>query len=234
MGHSSRSPSQEGLMGTVWSQERYSPTDKKRKSSTWPSRLQPSDAGGWGTCERLPSNRPTKTRWLNFAWTIDKKRFFFQSEIQLDPLHPFSQQPGTGAPWWRITILFVFFCIVVLRCGPTAEKTSRTCVSPCCSCILQLGRDGAQQNNQMKQTTKTVLSVFCHKYSFSRFTFIWFSLGPQWDVGFLCAQASGQSTSHYRVFYLFIFFNQFGITATDFKQILFLRPSFKWSQKSFI
>lgn len=99
-----------------------------RKNSTWPMPSHPSDAGGCATYERHPSNRPTKTRWLNFAWTIDKKRFLFQSEIQLDPAHPFSQQPGTGPPQWQITILFVFFCIVMFRCGPTTEKTSRTCV----------------------------------------------------------------------------------------------------------
>lgn len=76
-----------------------------------------------------PATDPQKhPRWLNFAWTIDKKRFLFQSEIQLDPAHPFSQQPGTGPPQWQITILFVFFCIVMFHRGPTTEKTSRTCV----------------------------------------------------------------------------------------------------------
>lgn len=45
-------------------------------------------------------------------------KFLLQSEIQLDPLHPFSKQPGAGPPRWRITIL----CIVMFHCGPTAGR----------------------------------------------------------------------------------------------------------------
>lgn len=111
----------------------FSPRQTRRKkNSTWTTPPQPSDAGGCGTYERHPSNRPTKTRWLNFAWTIDKKK---KEKILLsvgNPIRPsasFLSATWDGAPLVaNNNSFFVFFCIVAFHCGPTAEKTSRTCV----------------------------------------------------------------------------------------------------------
>lgn len=198
-------------MGTGWSPGRFSLDRQEEKNPTWPTLLQPSDARGCGTYERHPSNGLTKTRWFNFAWTIDKKkkRFFFQSEIQLDPPHPFSQQPGTGPPLWRITILFVFFFIVVSRCGPTAEKTSRTCV------VVKLQQRFAARRRQCttkqpNETNKTQKSFFffCNKCLFSLGLHWFYLVGlgrcfldllPSFETirrtVFLCSQASGHSST---------------------------------------
>lgn len=64
-----------------------------------------------------PATAPQKHGGSTFSGPSLTK-FLLQSEIQLDPLHPFSKQPGAGPLPWRITIL----CIVMFHCGPTTER----------------------------------------------------------------------------------------------------------------
>lgn len=212
-----------------------------RKTSTWPTPLQPSDAGGCGTHERHPSNRPTKTRWLKFAWTIDKKKILLSVRNPIRPSASF-----LSATWDRAPLVAHnnSFCIL-LYCRVSLWTNRREDLKDMCVAVLQQRFAAPRRRRTTRQLNETnkkkSVFSFCHK-CFSFPGLHWFHLDgleacyldPRrnfeiiWDVVFLWAQASGHSHP-----FIELCKNQFRVTWTYFKQRLFYL-SFKWRQKQFL
>lgn len=133
-----------------------------RKNSTLPMPSHPSDAGGCAMYERHPSNRPTKTRWLNFAWTIDKKKIPLSVRNPIRPCASF-----LSATWDRAPSLANnnSFCIL-LYCRVSPWTNHREDLKDVCVAALPQHFAAPQRRRttkQLNETNKKKCFLFCHK-----------------------------------------------------------------------